>query len=49
MLLALPFDVLMQVFAAFRAPAAAGLRILHRRALEHVLAHGAQRPFPSAW
>lgn len=47
MLLALPsFDVLMQVFAAFRAQLRLeAFEFFTDRALEHVLAHGAQAPF----
>jgi len=47
MLLALPgFDVLMQVFAAFRARLQLqAFEFFTDRALQHVLAHGAQAPF----
>ena len=47
MLLALPsFEVLMQVFAAFRARLQLqAFEFFTDRALEHVLAHGAQAPF----
>ncbi|MBN6151110.1 FAD-binding oxidoreductase [Xanthomonas sp. AmX2] len=47
MLLALPsFDVLMQVFDAFRARLQLeAFEFFTDRALEHVLAHGAQEPF----
>ncbi|KAB7768167.1 FAD-binding oxidoreductase [Xanthomonas maliensis] len=47
MLLALPsFEVLMQVFAAFRAQLRLeAFEFFTDRALEHVLAHGAQAPF----
>lgn len=47
MLLALPgFDVLMQVFAAFRARLQLqAFEFFTDRALHHVLAHGAQAPF----
>ncbi|MGY0341902.1 FAD-binding oxidoreductase [Xylella fastidiosa] len=47
MLLALPtFDVLMQVFAAFRAQLQIeAFEFFTQRALPHVLAHGAQAPF----
>jgi FAD/FMN-containing dehydrogenase len=47
MLLAVPsFDVLMQVFAAFRAQLRLeAFEFFTDRALQHVLAHGAQQPF----
>ncbi len=47
MLLALPsFEVLMRVFAAFRARLQLeAFEFFTDRALEHVLAHGAQKPF----
>ena len=47
MLLALPsFDVLMQVFSAFRERLQLqAFEFFTDRALEHVLAHGAQKPF----
>ncbi len=47
MLLALPsFDTLMQVFAAFRARLTLeAFEFFTDRALHHVLAHGAQKPF----
>ena len=50
MLLALPsFEVLMEVFAAFRARLQLeAFEFFTDRALEHVLAHGAQKPFEQA-
>ena len=47
MLLALPsFEVLMQVFAAFRERLQLeAFEFFTDRALQHVLAHGAQKPF----
>ncbi len=51
MLLALPsFEVLMQVFAAFRSRLQLeAFEFFTDRALEHVLAHGAQAPFDSVY
>ncbi|KAF1017306.1 MAG: putative FAD-linked oxidoreductase [Stenotrophomonas maltophilia] len=51
MLLALPsFEVLMQVFAAFRARLQLqAFEFFTDRALEHVLAHGAQAPFAEVY
>ena len=51
MLLALPgFDVLMQVFAAFRARLQLqAFEFFTDRALQHVLAHGAQAPFDTLY
>ncbi|KLD75081.1 FAD-binding oxidoreductase [Xanthomonas hyacinthi] len=51
MLLALPsFDVLMQVFAAFRSRLQLeAFEFFTDRALEHVLAHGAQAPFDTIY
>lgn len=51
MLLALPsFEVLMQVFAAFRGRLQLeAFEFFTDRALEHVLAHGAQAPFDSVY
>jgi FAD/FMN-containing dehydrogenase len=51
MLLALPsFEVLMQVFAAFRERLQLeAFEFFTDRALEHVLAHGAQKPFDEVY